>query len=129
MVLECFLEGTLGYSMKMEFLSYIPYLLSKITVLWHARCKIFTLGAFLQKRMDRINCEKSGMSENMFLKTYKKISRFVLQKILKRGVKMTHVLLTQVLTFARLLRFVASTAPIRTVYTWDKFLRVLLWYE
>ena len=67
--------------------------------------------------MDRINCEKSGMSENMFLKTYKKISRFVLQKILKRGVKMTHVLLTQVLTFARLLRFVASTAPIRTVYT------------
>ena len=39
--------------------------------------KIHLRGGFLQKRMSRKNYEKSGMSENMFLKTYKKISRFV----------------------------------------------------
>ena len=77
MVLEYFLEDTLGYSMKIKFWSHTPSLFSKITILWHPSVKIFTSGGFLQKRMSRKNYEKSGMSENMFLKTYKKISRFV----------------------------------------------------
>ena len=73
--------------MKMIFLSHTSYLLSKITVLWHTRCKIFTSGQFLCAPISRFNYEKSGGSENMFLKTYKKISRFV-RSVFAKNTKM-----------------------------------------
>ena len=72
-----FLEDTLGYFMNIIFLSHTSYLLSKMTVLWHPRCKIFTSGHFLENWPVRFIYKKYILSENMFLKTYKKIRRFV----------------------------------------------------
>ena len=53
------------------FVSY-PLVLRKITVLWHPNVKIFTSRHFSWKRMNNFIYKKYILSENMFLKTYKK---------------------------------------------------------